>query len=115
MRTAAVALLALCIGCASIVPIEEIAPVVASDALERLPQAGRRQIATGGIDFPLLATAVFADSSTKSIQSVPTDAPSPTAWTWSICPHRSTAEAESAWQDYIQKAGIAPYIVVYEE
>ena len=62
MRTAAVALLALCIGCASIVPIEEIAPVVASDALERLPQAGRRQIATGRIDFPLLAAAVFAES-----------------------------------------------------
>ena len=62
MRTAAVALLALCIGYASIVPIEEIAPVVASDALERMPQAGRRQIATGRIDFPLLAAAVFAES-----------------------------------------------------
>ena len=62
MRTAVVALLALCIGCALIMPIEEIAPVVANDALERLPQAGRRQIAIGGIDFPLLATAVFAES-----------------------------------------------------
>jgi uncharacterized protein YkwD len=62
MRTAAVALLALCMGCASIVPIEDIAPVVASDALERLPQAGRQQIATGRIDFPLLAAAVFVES-----------------------------------------------------
>ena len=62
MRTAAVALLAQCIGCAVIMPIEEIAPVVANDALERLPQAGRRQIATGGIDFPPLAAAVFAES-----------------------------------------------------
>ena len=55
MRTAAVALLAQCIGCALIMPIEEIAPVVAIDALERLPVAGKRQIPTGGIDFPLFA------------------------------------------------------------
>ncbi len=34
MRTAAVALLAQCIGCALIMPIEEIAPVVANDAVE---------------------------------------------------------------------------------
>ena len=55
MRTAAVALLAQCIGCALIMPIEEIAPVVANGAVERLPQAGKRQITTGGIDFPLFA------------------------------------------------------------
>ena len=65
MRTAVVALLALCIGCALIMPIEEIAPVVANDAFERLPQVGRRQIATGGIDSPLLAAAVFAESNRK--------------------------------------------------
>ena len=50
------------LGCGSIVPLSEIAPIVANDALKRLPAAGRQQIDTDQIDFPLLAAVIFAES-----------------------------------------------------
>ena len=55
-------------ACASSVPVESIAPVLESDALDRLPSAGGQPILTAQLDYPLLAAAVFAESNRRRQQ-----------------------------------------------